>query len=87
MTKRSSGAKLLFYDISGEGAKIQVIADLGCAPPRHASLVWMRRNPSAGRHHLQRSPFATCRTHHVDMLLGHTLRMPYAPQKPALPEG
>lgn len=31
MTKRSSGAKLLFYDVSGEGAKIQVMADLGCA--------------------------------------------------------
>lgn len=35
MTKRASGAKLLFYDVSGEGAKIQVMADLGCAlcPP------------------------------------------------------
>lgn len=31
MMKRSSGAKLLFYDVSGEGAKIQVMADLRCA--------------------------------------------------------
>ena len=31
MTKRSSGSKLLFYDVSGGGAKIQVMADLGCA--------------------------------------------------------
>ena len=37
MTKRTSSAKLLFYDISGEGAKVQIMADLGCvccpAPP------------------------------------------------------
>ena len=28
--KRSSGAKLLFYDVKGDGAKIQVMADLRC---------------------------------------------------------
>ncbi len=30
MTKRTSSAKLLFYDITGEGAKVQIMADLGC---------------------------------------------------------
>ncbi len=30
MTKRTSSAKLLFYDIGGEGAKVQIMADLGC---------------------------------------------------------
>ena len=39
MTKRTSSAKLLFYDISGEGAKVQIMADLGCGP-------WAR--PSSG---------------------------------------
>ena len=32
MTKRTSSAKLLFYDVSGEGAKVQIMADLGCGP-------------------------------------------------------
>lgn len=26
--KRASGAKLLFYDVKGDGAKVQVMADL-----------------------------------------------------------
>jgi hypothetical protein len=28
--KRSSGAKLMFYDVKGDGAKVQVMADLRC---------------------------------------------------------
>lgn len=26
--KRASGAKLLFYDVKGDGAKVQIMADL-----------------------------------------------------------
>ena len=30
-SKRTSGSKLLFYDLRGEGVKVQVMADARCA--------------------------------------------------------
>jgi hypothetical protein len=44
--KRSSGAKLLFYDVKGDGAKIQVMADLRCRIQRFS--YWL----SAAHRHL-----------------------------------
>jgi lysyl-tRNA synthetase class 2 len=29
-TKRASGSKLIFYDLRGEGAKLQIMADARC---------------------------------------------------------
>ncbi len=41
MTKRTSSAKLLFYDIGGEGAKVQIMADLGCVSQLGQNLAWV----------------------------------------------
>jgi hypothetical protein len=36
-TKRASGSKLIFYDLRGEGAKLQVMADARCGSSRRSS--------------------------------------------------